>query len=193
MRPVIFIIAALFFASTSAHAEQRPCTMNITFDTTDAQAGWRAVNDGVMGGKSSGGPRFDNGDMVFEGVINTNGGGFSSVRLDVEPGPLSGAAGLNLRVKSDGRSYKITLKTDARYRFRPVSFQGLIPSTQSGEWADVTVPFSALRASLFGRPVRGAEFNAAAIQEIGIIIADGQDGPFEIRVESISACENGSR
>lgn len=185
MRPVIFIIAALFFASISAHAEQRPCTMNITFDTTESKAGWRAVNDGVMGGRSSGGPRFDNGDMVFEGVINTNGGGFSSVRLDVEPGPLSGAAGLKLRVKSDGRTYKVTLKTDARYRFRPIS--------QAGEWADVTVPFSALRASLFGRPVRGAAFEAADVQEIGIIIADGQDGPFKISVASITACENGLR
>ncbi|MEL7485448.1 MAG: CIA30 family protein, partial [Planctomycetota bacterium] len=43
-------------------------------------AEWIAVNDNVMGGRSSGGPAFDDGVLTFAGTTNTNGGGFSSIR-----------------------------------------------------------------------------------------------------------------
>ena len=161
--------------------------MKMTFDTPEAASLWRAVNDGVMGGRSSGGPEFADGMMVFEGVINTNGGGFSSVRADMELGRLSAMEGLGFRVKSDGRTYKVTLKSDARYRFRPVSFQAQIPTTPAGEWAEVRVPFKALKPSLFGRQLQGFEFNPAKAEEIGIIIADGTDGPFRLEIEWITA------
>ena len=43
-----------------------------------------------MGGRSEGGVRFEDSAMVFSGDIDTNGGGFSSVRLKLletlEPG-----------------------------------------------------------------------------------------------------------
>lgn len=160
--------------------------------TSERSLDWRAVNDGVMGGRSSGGPAFEQGRMVFKGVINTNGGGFSSVRTPLTPGDLSGAAGLALRVKSDGRTYKVTLKSDAFYRGRAVSFQGEIPATTPGEWVDVIVPFEDLRGSIFGRPVRGASFNKDAASELGFIIADGRDGPFRFEVDAISSCKTSS-
>ncbi|WP_418152455.1 CIA30 family protein [Litorimonas sp. RW-G-Af-16] len=126
--------------------------------------------------------------MVFDGVINTNGGGFSSVRRDVTPGLLREATGLTLNVRSDGREYKVTMKTQARLRGRYISFQGVIPPSAPGEWAVVTVNFDDLKASIFGRPVRGASFAPAEVSEIGIIIADGQDGPFELHVKDIASC-----
>jgi len=128
--------------------------------------------------------------MVFEGIINTNGGGFSSVRRTVEPGVLSSTAGFTMRVRSDGRDYKLTMRSDARYRFRRVSFQAPIPSGPAGEWRDVFIPFDNLSASIFGRTVYGATFNRDAVEEIGIIIADGVDGPFRLDVKSITACSN---
>jgi hypothetical protein len=97
--------------------------MKIDFDTSAEIRAWRAVNDGVMGGLSSGGPRFDNGQMIFQGVINTNGGGFSSVRSSVPRGALSKSSGIKLRVRTDGRNYKLTLRSSAAWRGRRVSFQ----------------------------------------------------------------------
>lgn len=162
--------------------------MKMEMNAPDNVTIWRSVNDGVMGGLSSGGPRFEDGHMVFSGVINTNGGGFSSIRASIRQGSLANAKGLKFRVKSDGRAYKATIRTDARYGWREVSFQAPISVKSKDEWVDVIVPFSELKASVFGRPVQGAQFDPAMIQSIGIILADGQDGPFRLGVEYVAAC-----
>lgn len=184
MRSVI--IASLMFAAFSfetAFATTAECPMKIDFKSeTDIQS-WRAVNDGVMGGRSSGGPDFGDEAMIFRGVINTNGGGFSSLRASVQPRVLADASGIRLRVKTDGRQYKLTLRSDARIRGRSVSFQAPIEVKTANQWEDVIVPFSDLKGSIFGRAVRSAEFNKEFVQEIGIIIADGKDGPFELKVD----------
>ncbi|WP_371397038.1 CIA30 family protein [Fretibacter rubidus] len=164
------------------------CPMKLSFKTPSEQQKWGAVNDGVMGGRSSGGPSFNDAHMVFSGVINTNGGGFSSVRRFVEPGVLGGADGINLRVKSDGRGYKLSLRTDAYFRRRSIAFQAPIAATQPGEWETVFVPFDDLQASIFGRPLRGATFDPSKVNTIGIILSDGQDGPFELKVDWMEGC-----
>ncbi len=189
-RLIMSVLAVAMTIPFAARATIQDCSMKISFDTAEISENWRAVNDGVMGGRSSGGARFENGHMIFEGIINTNGGGFSSVRTDMRPGYLSEATGLSLRIKSDGRSYKVTLRTDERYRLRPVSFQAEIPQIPTGEWSSVTVPFEALEASVFGRSVMGANFDRSDVEELGIILADGQDGPFRLEVEWINACSS---
>ena len=180
---IIWIMLAL-----TATAQMRVCSMYTSFETTSEARKWRAINDGVMGGLSSGGPRFENGHMVFEGVINTNGGGFSSLRSPVQDGALADASGVKLRVRSDGRAYKLTLRSDAVWRGRRVSFQAPIPRTEAGRWAEVTVPFSELRGTMFGRSVPGAKFDRNEVVEMGILIADGRDGPFRLDVEWIADC-----
>jgi hypothetical protein len=187
---LIVLLSAFNLSPSSAFAQpaQQECTMRLDFTDDALTAKWRPVNDGVMGGRSSGGPEFQNGLMVFRGVINTNGGGFSSVRMPMDPGQLSDAAGLKLRVKSDGRRYKVTMRTNVNYRGRSISFQAEIPATNVEEWADVSVSFDELSASLFGRPVMGAAFDKTAVTELGIIIADGKDGPFRLQVETIQGC-----
>ncbi len=162
--------------------------MRINFDEPLPRSAWSAVNDGVMGGRSSGGPSYENGYMVFGGVINTNGGGFSSVNTGLQPGMLTGVSGIKLRVRSDGRSYKLTMRTDARFRGRSIAFQAPIPETPLGEWADVMVSFEDLRPSIFGRPLRGATFDPSEVFVLGIILSDGIDGPFRLEVDSLETC-----
>ena len=106
--------------------------MNISLDSAEAVSRWYAVNDGVMGGLSSGGPEFKDGHLVFSGTINTNGGGFSSIRANVERGVMAGKTGLKYRIKSDGRIYRATFRTGERYGWREVSFQMELPPTQAG-------------------------------------------------------------
>ena len=172
----------------SNFASAQACPLDVKMDSAEAVSMWRSVNDGVMGGLSQGGPLFAEGHMVFAGVINTDGGGFSSVRAQVAPGAFKGMTALKFRVKSDGRIYKATFRTDAKYGWREVSFQAPLPVTTPGEWEDVVIPFSKLTPSVFGRPVRGAEFSPQKVQSVGIILADGQDGPFKLGVAQMAAC-----
>ncbi|MHC4830738.1 MAG: CIA30 family protein, partial [Planctomycetota bacterium] len=62
---------------------------------------WQTVNDGVMGGRSRGGPQVtDQGTLLFAGEISLeNNGGFSSVRTRPKSLALKGYDGLSLRLK----------------------------------------------------------------------------------------------
>lgn len=159
--------------------------MVIDFNTSAEANMWRPVNDGVMGGRSSGGPDFKNSNLIFEGVINTNGGGFSSVRRALNGGEIAGASTARMRVKSDGRAYKLSFRTNVTYWGRRISFQQNIPRSKSGSWQTVDIPLTNLRASLFGRRISGANFVPDDAVEMGIILADGQEGPFRIEVDWI--------
>ena len=178
------------FAQPELASTREEHTMRIQFETSTEKNSWRAVNDGVMGGRSSGRPTFENGRMIFSGETNTTGGGFSSIRIPIERGSLKGVSGLMMRIKSDGRTYKILLRTDAVVRGRQISFQAPIPETKKGDWADVFVPFEKIRASIFGQPIEGVEFIAADATSLGIIIADGKDGSFRLEVDWLEASLN---
>lgn len=160
--------------------------MQIEFSDPDTIALWQIVNDGVMGGLSQGTRFAEDDHMVFRGVINTNGGGFSSLRRRMSAGDLAGTAGLRLKVRSDGRDYKLTFRTSERWRGRSVSYQASIPTTTPGQWSEVTVPFSDMRTSIFGRSVRAAPFDPSDVREMGIILADGIDGAFKLDVQRLS-------
>jgi hypothetical protein len=188
---------AAFFAEASndpiATTPQERCAMNIDFSNSDAVSPWQIVNDGVMGGLSQGTRFAEDAHVVFRGVINTNGGGFSSLRRRMSPGDLSGATGIALRVRADGRDYKMTFRTSERWRGRSVSYQASIPNTTSGEWADVRVPFADMQTSVFGRTVRAAPFDPSDVREMGIILADGIDGPFHLDIQRLSCVTASNR
>jgi len=151
--------------------------------------GWVAVNDGVMGGISQGGPKMLDQAMLFSGDLSLeNNGGFSSIRKRAEH-DLSGYDGIRLRVKGDGRTYQLRLQTDARLRNNfnwPVSFSGEF-ETKAGEWVVVDVPFSDLRQSFRGRKLTSHTFDEQRIELLGILLADKQPGPFAIELEWIKA------
>ena len=74
------------------------------FDGDRPGAGWRAVNDSVMGGVSKGGPQFPgDGTMVFAGSLSLeNNGGFSSIRTRSKRRDLSGYEALAARIRGNG-------------------------------------------------------------------------------------------
>ena len=161
------------------------CELNLNFANETEVESWFPILDGVMGGRSTGARFSENEHMTFKGMINTNGGGFSSLRRALTPGELEGAESLNLSLLQDGRAYRMTFRTNERFRGRPVSYQLAIPQTSAGEWQEITLPLKGFRTSLFGRQVSAAQFDPAEVREIGFIIADGIDGPFELNVRTI--------
>jgi len=187
---IIALLAALLCAgsamTSSATPQETAMTPLISFESPAEARAWRAVNDNVMGGRSLGGGVVEKGELVFTGSINTNGGGFSSVRRDMEPGALEGVRAFILSIRSDGRAYKLTARTNTRFRGQYVSYQADIPASPQGQWSNVRVAFSDFVPSVFGNIVPVSAISPAEVNEIGFIIADGIDGGFAFSVRSIS-------
>lgn len=158
----------------------------INFDNSAQEPRWVAVNDGVMGGRSSGGPEVANGLLKFNGELSLqNNGGFSSVRSVGRDFDFSDAATMVLRVRGDGRRYQLRLATDANYRGMSISF-GAEFGTESGQWSEVRVPLESLQPTVRGSTVKGAVLDPARVREIGLLIADKREGAFALEVDWIA-------
>ncbi|MEM9179727.1 MAG: CIA30 family protein [Pseudomonadota bacterium] len=169
-------------------AETESCKTLLEHFEGETDNPWRTVNDGVMGGLSSGGSVLQNGALTFSGVTNTNGGGFSSLRIPLLPGAMAGADRLKVYMKRDARTYSITLRTNVTSYGRRIAFRAPITGANEGEWSHGELAFDTLKASIWGRPVPGADFDPSEVVEIGLIIYDGKDGPFEMQLKRIEAC-----
>ncbi len=147
---------------------------------------WKVVNDGVMGGLSEGKLTPDGGGtMRFSGVISLeNNGGFSSFRSGDMKLDLSGAAGLLLRVRGDGRTYQARLATDARFRGMEVSFSAEV-GTRKGEWIDVKVPFADFKGSFRGLALPDERLDPSKVRRVSIMLGDKKQGPFEVEIDYI--------
>ena len=153
----------------------------IDFHDGDASA-WFPVNDGVMGGLSSSTLTISaEGHGLFSGRVSlANNGGFASVRTAVAASALAGAAGLVVRVRGDGRPYRLRLRTDGN--IDGIAYQAEF-STEPGQWIERELPFSAFKPVFRGRSVPGAPaLEPGAIRQIGLMIADKQSGPFALEI-----------
>lgn len=150
-----------------------------TFDGGSEDIRWRVVNDNVMGGRSDGGFQISSGSLLFKGSTNTRGGGFSSIRS--VPTPLAlpeSAAGFELHLKGDGRTYTFRIETS-----EGVSYWAEFPTTE--EWSIAQVPFSRFKPRWRGGWLSGPELEPAKIVGIGLMIYDGRDGGFLLEVDRI--------
>lgn len=187
----VWISLALWIASsmTNIKPSTESCQSLIKVDDADSVKLWRSVNDNVMGGRSSGSAFYHEGHLWFAGSINTNGGGFASIRYDLSPGMLSGTNAVKLEVLQDARTYEVSFRTSARRFGRPIAFRADIRNPNPGSWSQPTVFYSELKPTVFGRPVRSKPFDPDDVRSISIFVADGEDGDFEIALAKIFACD----
>ncbi|XP_028764790.1 uncharacterized protein LOC114722840 isoform X3 [Neltuma alba] len=169
------------------------------------QLPWGALDDVVMGGVSESTFQIDptggeNGGPtgVFKGVVSTaNNGGFTSIRTKnfSEPENLSAYDGLELRLKGDGRRYKLIVRTSRDWD--TVGYTAGF-DTVEGEWQSIQLPFSSLRPVFRARTVSDAPpFDPSNIISLQLMFSkfeyDGKlnrtfkEGPFELPVSSIRA------
>ena len=139
---------------------------------------WKSVNDGVMGGRSTGGMTkgFENGEScaVFEGVLSTqNNGGFSSVR-----GPsrsvydLAAFRGLAITFLGDDRQYKLTIKTDTRFDSPMYQADFIGDGDANRGWVTKELPWSSFKPSWRGRLVDSApRLTGKGVTSLGIMIS----------------------
>jgi len=157
-------------------------------DFTAEHAGldWFVVNDNVMGGRSEGDFRIEQGELHFAGRTNTRGGGFSSIRTKPVQLDLAAYSGIRLQVHGDGRRYTWRLTTDARWRGRAVAYWAEF-DTQDAAWSTVDIPFADFVPRFRGERLDGPELDPAQVTGMGLMIYDNLDGPFELRLDSVGA------
>jgi monofunctional biosynthetic peptidoglycan transglycosylase len=182
-RGLLVLLLVVVSATTGAGTGEKEIMTLIDFSRGDAT--WPHINDGVMGGVSSGEMSAGDGYATFQGRVSfENNGGFSSVRSPAVVYDLSMYEGLILRVRGDGKRYGFRLRTDAS--FDGVSYQVQI-EPPVGEWTEISAPFTDFIPVYRGRVVRDhPPLDPSRIATFGLIISR-QEGPFRIDVESVSA------
>lgn len=173
-------------------------------------SGWHALNDTVMGGRSSGTTAVGPEGLRFEGEVVEEGGGFISVRspLFSPPLDLSAARGLVLTLKGEGRRFKLAVAcADGVAGLTELIPGGLRWVHEFGTAAEglsrVEIPFAALTASVRARPVAGLplglplQFDPARITRLQLLHSrfsdDGgsnqgfRSGPIRLEIQAIDA------
>lgn len=186
---ILFAFASpcLFAASgenSTAPVEKKADGTGLLFDFSvpGAESAWRTVNDDVMGGISRSDARCRDGSLHFRGVLSLeNNGGFASMRVRTDPRDLSSATHIVLRVKGDGRTYRLQLGTSAQFRRSRIAYQAEF-NTRNGEWSEVRVPLASLVPTYRGQTLSGPPLDKAEIEEFGLMLADGKAGDFALEL-----------
>ncbi len=159
----------------------------IDFAASEERENWEIINDSVMGGLSE--SRFEiteQGTALFQGEVSLeNRGGFSSVRTLPRNFELNEYTGLTIRVKGDGKGYRLRVRTDNTYD--GIAYQTEF-RTGKEKWLEIAFPFDDFIPVFRGRLVKEAEaLLPNRIRRIGIMIAGGQEGPFSLEIKKIGA------
>lgn len=187
--------------AAAKHFASVPTGEQLIFDFTNPQNLkniWGAVDDVVMGGVSASEIQLVDGTALFTGNVSTaNSGGFASVRTRNFDSPinLSASAGIQLRVRGDGKRYKFLIRTEAKWDGIAYSYAF---DTLSNEWIDVRIPFADLVPVFRAKTLPTSEpIDASKICSFQLMLSkfeyDGELNPkftpggFTLQVESIKA------
>ena len=145
---------------------------------------WRIVNDGVMGGLSSSKAMIENDKIIFTGNVSLqNNGGFASLRSPVKVYNFSEFTGLELKLKTDGKRYSISMKETSYFTgyFYTTSFE-----TKADEWMTIKLPFDQFKLYYFGKRLSSnSNIPLDKIKEISFLIGDKQEGNFIAEIDYI--------
>merc|ERR1719246_30854 len=115
------------------------------------------MDDGVMGGLSKGEiDMSESSELNFHGDLSLeNNGGFSKLQSETNEVDLSDFEGITIRVKGDGRTYKLALQCEGQtvqwwFWRNPISFESDF-DTVTDEWIEVNVPYTAFIGTHMGR------------------------------------------
>jgi NADH dehydrogenase [ubiquinone] 1 alpha subcomplex assembly factor 1 len=155
------------------------------FGDPSRAGGFSPIDDAVMGGRSRSSASVSGGVLRFEGEVSLeHGGGFASIRSAPAPLDLSGAAGLALRVRGDGKRYKVNLRTDDA--LDGVTWQAAF-ETATGGWEVILLPLDLFEPVLRGRPApQAGPLRPGRVRTVGFVIADRQAGPFRLEISAVA-------
>jgi len=151
--------------------------------------GWYSVNDNVMGGRSLGSFDFTDNALRFKGEINTNGGGFASIRHDIASPLFAKADRLLFSVQTDGRDYSVNIR-DQQSAASRISHRASLTTSSSKTFQTVEVLFSDLVPTFRGRIVASQQFIPSDVLSLSIMLSDGIDGQFGLNIAWIDVCHS---
>lgn len=172
---------------TLCHPHPTPAVL-FRFEPTQPFVPWAVIDDPTMGGRSSSAfiPA-DSGAACFTGRVSLeNGGGFCSVRSP-DFSPVTDADAVVLRVRGDGKTYKLCLHT--RYMQPGTSYRATF-DTRPGEWTDILIPLDEFVLMRFGARAGVSPVDPARVTAISLLIADRQDGPFALEVAHVGLVQS---
>ncbi|MBD2354016.1 CIA30 family protein [Tolypothrix sp. FACHB-123] len=177
-------------------------TEKIIFDFTNPSDElrniWGALDDVVMGGVSASNMQFVDNTALFAGNVSTaNSGGFASVRTKNFDPPfnLVGYEGVELRVRGDGKRYKLFLRTDGKWDGIGYSYSF---DTVANTWINIRIPFKDFIPVFRAKVVNDAPaIDSSRVCSLQLMLSkfeyDGalnphfSPGGFTLQVESIKA------
>lgn len=180
------ILWLLFVCCLAPIAAGNDVRIIASFEEPASTRNWISVNDGVMGGVSTGGfERTVRNTLLFKGFLSLeNNGGFASIRTRPGTIRIAAASGIIVKARGDGRTYWVGLRTDGQSGVS--SYRALLPSS-SDRFTEVFIPISDFKLQRFGREIPGRPIDSADITSIGFTIADNKAGAFQLEIETIAA------
>jgi len=143
---------------------------------------WRSVDDLIMGGSSRSQLSVgEAGGIVFAGTICCDGSsGYASIRSSTNLFDLNRYSGLTLKVKGDGRRYKLALRcaTD----FEGISYR---VGFQTGKGLEQTIRFKwdVFVPTYHDRVLPTAPLlDPSEIRSVGFVVVGKQSGSFQLEI-----------
>lgn len=150
---------------------------------------WHRLDDGVMGGQSETvhSSSTDANELHFSGLINTEGGGFCSIRSPIEGGLPSDTAAIRVCYVGDGKTYKVLFSDGNKSTFGPSrrspSWQSDLP-TKKGVEDTAIIRLDSLTPSLQGGPIgTDTKIDPTGVKDMGFMLSlklsSGESNPVE--------------
>lgn len=152
------------------------------------QLQWQSLNDDVMGGQSSSAFAWQGGSLTFSGFVNTNGGGFASIRTEPEAGLAQNltdftSAMISIEIQGDSQRYQLGVQTQNKQNY-------WVDVDSPAQWQTLHFPITHFVAKRRGHPVEDAQpLELADITGFNLMISHGQHGPFELQMRNLSLLE----
>lgn len=172
----LFLLICSFFVSM---VEAR---IIYDFSKMENLDGWYVVDDGVMGGRSKGKLKVENGDTgVFSGKISLeNYGGFSSIRYYTGELNVKQNKYVTVILSGDNKYYQLRIRSSRndRHVYTKKFF------AKDG-WQEIRVPLDSMEPYFRGQRLRMSNFDKRYISEIGFLIGNKVRENFELKIRSI--------
>ena len=165
-----------------------PCCQEIDLINTQKEIGiknWRIVNDNVMGGVSNSNLYINNEkNLIFSGEVSLDyNGGFASCRHNFESTNLKGVRYFKLRIKGDGKTYKLRLNQSNRSVNYSTNFK-----TKKDTWTDIEISINDFIPTFMGYYSRSSpKIKIEKMKSIGFLISDKQEGKFNLEIMYVKA------
>jgi monofunctional biosynthetic peptidoglycan transglycosylase len=139
----------------------------------------RVTNDDMMGGRSRSKLLPTAAGLLFEGEVSvSNGGEFASFRAPLRLAP--DIVALQVAVRGDDRRYRFVLRTDESSG----TTQYQAPFVASRAWTMLGFVSADFAACSRGQLVVAPPLPLADVRAFGLLIGEGQSGPFRVELEA---------